>query len=150
MRSTVRSNLKSTAIGAANESRREEGHALLLAIFALFLLGMSLSLTALNLQLGLGAQRRELGRVRVDLLVDAVVAETLGRLALDADFAGVQPTDLALGQVWSEVTTRGVEAVIEAGASLGQGGGRAVVRVRLGPGGPRIVSWRRGGVEAER
>ena len=138
------------ANGTADEARREEGHALLFAIFALFLLGVSLSLMALNLQLGLGAQRRELSSVRVDLLVDAVVAETLGRLALDPEFAGVQPKDLAQGRVWSEVTTRGVEAVIEAGASLGRGGGRAVVRVRLGPRGPRMVSWRRGGLEAQR
>ena len=87
-------------VGTAHQTRGEEGHALLLAILALFVLGVSLSLMAVNLQLGLGAQRRDLARVRADLLVDAVVAETLGRLALDPGFAGVQPKDLAQGQVW--------------------------------------------------
>ena len=58
-------------VGTAHQTRGEEGHALLLAILALFVLGVSLSLMAVNLQLGLGAQRRDLARVR---LKDRVVA----------------------------------------------------------------------------
>lgn len=138
--------MTSTANRIARALQRDDGHALLFAMFAVFLLGVSLWLMALNLQLRLGEQRREIGRVRVDLLVDGVAAETMARLALDPLFTGVSRRGLGQGEVWSEVMAEDSYAVIEARASLGRVEGRAVLRASLGVGGPQIVSWQRGGL----
>ena len=122
---------------------RESGHALLFAMFVLFVLGLSLALAGLSVQLSLRDHRRELSRVRVDLMIDGVVAETLGSLAENPRFGGVARSSSKEGEVWSEVRWESNTAVIEAGARSGQRSERALLRANLAPRGFRILSWRR-------
>lgn len=124
---------------------RERGAALLLALFVLLLLGVSLALLALSMTVRLDEQRREIGAVRLDLLLDGVMAETVARLALDSRFSGVAPRRDGAGEGWSEVEPLGPEvARVAAGAALGSRRAEATALVRLRPGPPRIVRWRRG------
>ena len=124
-------------------SCRESGHALLFAMFVLFLLGLSLSIAGLSIQLGLRGHRSELSRVRVDLMIDGVVAETLGSLAEDPRFRGVPQTSSKEGEVWSAVRWESETAVIEAGAQSGRRSEKALLRAIPTPRGFRILSWRR-------
>lgn len=123
----------------------EEGQALVLALFVLFLLGISLALLAQSLDLRLQEQRREVARIRIDQMVDGVVAETLARLARSERFSGVRAKRLGAGEVASRVEeVASGEVRIEASASLGGRYGRAVVRAELTAAGPVVTSWRRG------
>jgi hypothetical protein len=134
--------------GVRRRSRRqpaESGEALLFAVFALLLLGVSLALLGLTMRMRLEEQQREVRRAHLDLLLDGAVAETLGRLAVDPRFSGVAPRRYGDGESWSEVERLSAEhARVEAGARLGprQASGRAVVRLVPGP--PRVVRWERG------
>ncbi len=120
----------------------EEGHALLLAIFVLFLLGISLSLSVLELQIRMRDQRREAARVRLEMMVDSAVAHTRAALAADARYAGLAETDFAAGRVWSEVERlANGQLRIEAGASLGTRV-RGASLILNGPQGP-IRTWSR-------
>jgi hypothetical protein len=120
----------------------EEGHALLLAVFVLFLLGMSLSLSVLEVQLRMRDQQRQLFRVRLDMMVDGVVAHTQAALAADPKSSGVPKRDLGAGQVWSEVEAAGNGQVrIEAWASLGPRVRGA--RLSATASGTRITAWAR-------
>ena len=131
------------------EVRGESGHALLFALFALFILGLSISLGALAVQIGFREHRREMARVHVALLVDGVVAETLGSLVGDRGFKGVQRRASAEGEVWSDVRWQAETVVIDAGAEWGQRSEGAILKARRTPAGFRILSWRRlGGSDA--
>ena len=124
-------------------SCRESGHALLFAMFVLFLLGLSLAIAGLSIQLGLREHRSELSRVRVGLMIDGVVAETLGSLAENRRFRGVPQASSKEGEVWSAVRWESETAVIEAGARSGQRSESAVLHAHLTRRGFRILSWRR-------
>ena len=130
--------------GRRARRRCESGEALLFALFALLLLSLSLALLALTMKGRLEEQQRFARRARLDLLLDGVVAETLGRLALDPRFSGVAPRYEGAGEGWSEVERVGGYARVEARAKLGgrEVCGRAVVRLVPGP--PRVVRWERG------
>ena len=75
----------------ARQRPREDGEAMIFAIFALLLLALSLALLGLTMRLRLEEQQREVRRVHLDLLLDGAVAETLARLAVDPRFTGVAP-----------------------------------------------------------
>jgi hypothetical protein len=112
-------------------------------MFVLLLLGSSLAIAGLSLQLGLREHRSDLSRVRVGLMIDGVVAETLGSLAEDPLFRGVPQTSSTEGEVWSAVTWESDAAVIEAGAWSGQRSESALLRVTRAPRGFRILIFRR-------
>ena len=124
-------------------TRAQSGHALLIAVFVLFMLGISLALMALSVQLGLGEQRREIRRVRLDLLVDAVAAETLGRLAQNRIYSGVAKKEIGHGTVSSRVEASGRDLSIEASAELGALRGTALIEARWTASGLRVTSWQR-------
>ena len=125
--------------------RRESGAALVLALFVLLLLGSSLALLALSMRVRLEEQQREIRHVRVELLLDGVVAETLGRLAIDPRFPGVRGRREGAGEASSEVTRIGSAlARVHATAVLGPRRADATALVRVAPGPPQVVSWRRG------
>ena len=131
----------------ARRSRRrsESGEALLFALFALLLLGLSLALLSLTMKARLEEQQRVVRRVRLDLLLDGALAETLGRLAIDPRVAGVEPRSLGAGEGWSEVELVSPQLRrVEVGAKLGgrQVSARALVRIVPAP--PRVVRWERG------
>jgi hypothetical protein len=125
----------------------QRGEALLLAIFALLLLGLSLALLGVTMRVRLEERQREARTTHLDLLLDGAMAETLARLALDPRFSGVAPRRDGDdgGEGWTEVERLGLEhARVEAGARLG---GRSVsvhAVVRVMPGPPRVVRWERG------
>jgi hypothetical protein len=135
------------AIDARATLRRSEGgEALLFALFALLLLGLSLALLTLTMRARLEEQQRFVRRARLDLLLDGAVAETLGRLAVDPRFAGVRPRLAGAGESWTEVERLSAEySRVDARARLG---GRLVsgrAWVRFAPGHPpRVVRWERG------
>lgn len=121
---------------------KEEGHALLLAIFVLFLLGMSLSLSVLGLQLRMRDQRRQASALRLEMMVDAAVAQTRAALAAEGRYAGFEKTDFGAGRMWSEVERLANGQIrIEASASLGarERGARLTLGGSRGP----ITSWSR-------
>jgi hypothetical protein len=123
---------------------RERGEALLFALFALLLLTLSLALLAVTMRQRLEEQQREIRRVRLDQLLDGVMAETLARLAIDPGFSGVPSRPEEGGEGWSEVERVGpYEARVEAGATLGARQASARARVHLVPGPPRILRWER-------
>ena len=124
---------------------RERGEALLLALLVLLMLGVSLALLGLTIRLRLEEQQREIRRVRLDLVLDGVVAETLAFLAVDPRFSGVAPRPEGAGEGWSEVVAMGPQmARVEATAALGPRRARATALVRLVPAPPRVVVWQRG------
>ena len=136
---------RGAVVARAVRRRRERGQALLLALFVLLLLGVSLALLGLSMRIRLEEQQREIRRVRLELVLDGVVAETLGRLAVDPRFAGVAPRRDGAGDAWSEVERLGPAlARVHAAATLGPRRADADALVRLAPGPPRIVTWRRG------
>lgn len=122
-----------------------DGHVLVLALFVLLVVTLASALLAQVLAGRQAMQRREVVRVKLDLLVDGVVADTLAQLARDPAFTGVSRVQRGPGEVWSTVR-RGSEGDwgIEAGARLGAS--QRGVRVKASPAvaGPRIVSWARG------
>jgi hypothetical protein len=126
--------------------RSERGEALLFALFALLLLSLSLALLTLTMRARLEDQQRFARRARLDLLLDGVVAETLGRLAVDPRFSGVSPRSAGAGEGWTDVEHLSPGyARVEARAKLGgrEVSGRAWVRFPPGRP-PRVVRWERG------
>lgn len=135
----------------ARRPRGERGEALLLALFVLLLLGISLALLALSMRIRLEEQQREIRRVRLELLLDGVVAETLGRLAIDPRFSGVAPRRAGAGEGWSEVASIGpVLARVHVSATLGPRSVDGTALVRVVPGPPRVLTWRRGAIRPAR
>jgi hypothetical protein len=117
------------------------------------MLGISLALLALTMRVRLEEQQREIRRVRLDLLLDGVMAETLARLAQDPTFSGVDERGEGagageaegVGQAESAVERQGPQlARVAAAARLGPRIVTASALVQLLPGPPRIVRWRRG------
>jgi hypothetical protein len=129
---------------ARRRTAAERGEALLFAVFALLLLSLSLALLTLTMRLRIEERQRDLGSVHLDLLLDGAMAETLGRLAVDPSFAGLEPRRDGAGEAWTEVERIGTFARVEVGARLGSGRGHARARVQLFPGPPRLVRWERG------
>jgi hypothetical protein len=137
------------AATTARRRRRDGGEALLLALFVLLLLGISLLLLALGLRLRMEEQQREVRRVRLDLLIDGVTAETLARLAVDPSFPGVAERRDGAGRTSSEVQRVGEHgARVEVHAAIGPRRGAAVAWVRVLPAPPRVVRWERGGARS--
>ena len=67
-----------TSLRLPRRQRTEAGEALLFAVFALLLLGLSLALLALTMRQRLEERQRDVRRAHLDLLLDGAVAETLG------------------------------------------------------------------------
>jgi hypothetical protein len=128
-------------------ARCDRGEALLFAVFALLLLGISLALLGLTMRMRLEERQRELRSTHLELLLDGAVAETLARLAIDPRFGGLAPRGdgSSGGEGWTEVERVGLEhARIEAGARLGPRRVHGRALVWLGGGVPRVESWLRG------
>jgi hypothetical protein len=132
--------------GGGERGGGERGEALLFAVFALLLLSISLALLTLTMRLRIEEQQREARRVRLDLLLDGALAETLARLAIDPRFDGVAPRPGEDGgEGWSVVERVGLHrARVEAGASLGGRRASGHADVRIVPGRPVVERWERG------
>jgi hypothetical protein len=127
-----------------SRSRRQRGAALLYVLFLLVLTttaGMLLS-TALSIDLRL--RKEESLRVRVAPLLDSAVAEAMAALAVDPGARGFEAHPFAAGEIESDVLVLdATRREIHARARYGPVERIVVVEVELGPGGPRVLSWRR-------
>ena len=136
----------------ADHSRgaHERGFALTLALLALLLVSMALALVAADLDLQLREHSRRVDRVQRLAQSDALLAETLARLAEDPSFTGIPRRPVVLGDPPAEAGWADAQVF-----PLGQDRRRVVVRcqlrgvshravseVALGGSGPRVLSWR--------
>lgn len=81
----------------------EAGYALVTVLLALFLLSVALALVGASLQLRMRLVQDEARDLRLRALSDAVLAETLARLAESSYFDGVEERPFGGGAIHSEV-----------------------------------------------
>jgi type II secretory pathway component PulK len=125
-------------------ARRERGFALVGALLLLVLLGAAIGLVSESVAVRGRAVVHEAGSLQVAASLDAALAEALAALYVQPNFPGAPARDFAGGWIASEVLRldpRHVEVTVRAGLRRHRGAAAAVVWV--GPGGPRVLSWRR-------
>lgn len=130
--------------------RHEAGFALTLALLALLLVSMGLALVAADLELRLREHTRRVDRVQRLAQSDALLAESLARLAEDPAFSGIPRRAVLLGDPpveagWGEarVFPLGQERRrVVVRCQLRGVSHRAVSEVALEDSGPRVLSWR--------
>jgi len=121
----------------------ESGFALLVALFATFMVGVALSLLAMSLALRLRMARDEARGTALSALCDAAIAETLSGIAA-GQVGGVGEHPFGSGTIGSQVQTLAAQHYrITATAHLG-GRARAVLAdVVRDVQGTRVVHWQR-------
>jgi hypothetical protein len=121
----------------------ESGFALLVALFAVFMIGVALSLLALSLAVRLRMAREEARGTALSALCDAAVAETLSGIAAGrADGVGEHP--FGSGTIGSEVqTVAALHYRITATAHLGGKARTVLADVVRDLQGTRVVHWQR-------
>jgi nicotinamide mononucleotide (NMN) deamidase PncC len=121
----------------------ESGFALLVALFAVFMVGVALSLLALSLAVRMRMAREEARGMMLSALCDAAVAETLSGIAA-GQVRGVGEHPFGNGTIGSEVRTLAAQHYqITAKAHVG-GKARSVrADVVRDVQGTRVVHWQR-------
>lgn len=127
-----------------NPQRNQRGSALLLALVAVVVVALAVSLTAGFLQNRTRTLTRDIRSVELTALADAAMAEALARLAENSAFSGVDRHAFGSGEIGSSVTglSAGMVQVRATGAS-GEWRVSIVAEVRTnGVLGPRVLRWR--------
>jgi len=121
----------------------ESGFALLVALFAVFMVGVALSLLALSLAVRLRMAHEEARATVLTALCDAAVAETLAGIAIgQVDGVGEHP--FGSGTIGSEVQTVAAQHYrITATAHVGGKARTVLADVVRDVQGTRVVHWRR-------
>jgi hypothetical protein len=124
---------------------RQSGHALLLALIVIVLVGVAGAVLTTSLGLHLHAARDETQRIQLVAMSDAAVAESLAELAASPGFAGVSKHDFGPGQIESSIqTVAASQRRIIAIATLTNGRElRVATDVRLLHTGLVVTSWQR-------
>ena len=121
----------------------DSGFALLVALFAVFMVGVALSLLALSLAVRLRMAREEARATVLTALCDAAVAETLSGIAA-GQVGGVGEHTFGGGTIGSEVQTVGVQHYrITATARVGGKARQVLADVVRDVQGTRVVHWER-------
>jgi len=121
----------------------ESGFALLVALFAVFMVGVALSLLALSLALRLRMAHEEARGTVLTALCDAAVAETLAGIAA-GQVDGVGQHSFGGGTIGSEVQTVGAQHYrITATAHVGGKARTVLADVVRDVQGTRVVHWQR-------
>ena len=116
----------------------EGGFALLLALFVAAIASAAVLLSTAALKLEYDTTRREATRIRLDAMVDAVIAETLA----DPQLTAVVQRPFEAGWIESRVERQENRVTIRARAVLGGRVREAEVKTLLTVTGPRVLSWR--------
>ena len=95
---------------AADQRRREEGHALVLALFTLLLVSLATALVATGITLRMHSVQRGTVAAQVTAIEDAAIAETLARLSASDSFSGIPRRDFGTGWLSSQVERNGSRA----------------------------------------
>ncbi len=124
----------------------EGGHALLVAVALMFMVGLATQLFHDVLTRRLSMVRAEEQTVALVAIGDAGLAATMAGLADDGNFAGLGKRSFGGGAVASTVSPGGQGRVL-VNVAVWFGGRGSTVRaeVDLGVGGPRVVRWERHG-----
>ncbi|MGB3562347.1 MAG: hypothetical protein WBH85_18835 [Thermoanaerobaculia bacterium] len=124
---------------------RQSGHALLLALIVVVLVGVAGAVLTTTLGLHLHAARDETQRIQLVAMSDAAVAESLAELAGSPGFGGVSKRDFGPGQIESTVQTISASrrriiaiATLTSGRRL-----RVAADVRILNTGLVVTSWQR-------
>lgn len=124
-------------------SQRESGVALIFAIVALAVVAFMVAIVAASIQPRITTHTHLERTVRLTALVDAAMATTLARLAVDRFDRGVQERPMGEGVVSSVVTQISLHEV-EIVAQGKARGWRSTVIARVNVrNGPRVLTWRR-------
>ena len=124
-------------------SQRESGVALIFAIVALAIVAFMVAIVAASIQPRITTHTHFERTVRLTALVDAAMATTLSRLAVDRFDRGVQEQVLGEG-VMSSVVTRISLYEVEVVAQGRTRGWRSTVIARVDlEHGPRVMRWHR-------
>jgi hypothetical protein len=128
---------------------RESGHALLLALIVIVLVGVAGAVLTITLGLHLQMARDETQHIQLVAMSDAAVAESLALLAASPGFGGVTTRDFGPGQIESTIQTINASrrriiatATLTSGREL-----RVAADVRLLDTGLVVTSWQRLPVE---
>lgn len=124
---------------------RQSGHALLLALIVIVLVGVAGAVLTTTLGLHLQVARDETQRIQLVAMSDAAVAESLAELAGSPGFGGVSKRDFGPGQIESSIQTiSGSRRRIIATATLTSGRElRVATDVRFLSSGIVVTSWQR-------
>jgi len=124
---------------------RQSGHALLLALIVIVLVGVAGAVLTTTLGLHLHAARDETQRIQLVAMSDAAVAESLAELTASPGFSGVSKRDFGPGQIESTIQTISAsQRRILATATLTSGRQlRVATDVRLLTTGIVVTSWQR-------
>ena len=124
---------------------RQSGHALLLALIIIVLVGAAGAVLTTTLGLHLHAARDETQRIQLVAMSDAAVAESLAELAGSPGFGGVSKRDFGPGQIESTIQTISASrqrivaiATLTSGREL-----RVAADVRILGTGIVVTSWQR-------
>ena len=124
---------------------RQSGHALLLALIIIVLVGAAGAVLTTTLGLHLHAARDETQRIQLVAMSDAAVAESLAELATSPGFGGVNKHDFGPGQIESSIQTVSASrrriiatATLTSGREL-----RVAADVRILGSGIVVTSWQR-------
>lgn len=125
--------------------RRQSGHALLLALIVIVLVGVAGAVLTTSLGLHLKVARDETQRIQLVAMTDAAMAESLAELAASPGFGGVSRRDFGSGQIESSIQTIDsnrrrilATATLAGGREL-----RVAADVRLLGSGLVVTSWQR-------
>jgi len=125
------------------KSRRESGVALIFAIVALAIVAFMVAIVAASIQPRITTHTHLERTVRLTALVDAAMATTLARLAVDRFDRGVQEQAMGEGVINSVVTQISLYE-LEIVAQGQTRGWRSTVVARVNvENGPRVMRWHR-------
>lgn len=122
--------------------RNRSGHALVIALVVLVLVGAAGTSIAVTLQLEARTSLQESRRIRLVALCDAALAEALAELARSQGFQGAPEHRLGQGTISSSVRTLGLDRY-EVVATAVLAGWRQQARAEVDTSGPmpRVVRW---------
>ncbi len=124
--------------------RHEFGHALVVALVVLLLVGSAATAIAVTLQLETRTSAQEARRIRLVALNDAAMAEALAELARSGSFQGSPEHRLDKGTISSSVRTLGLDRYeITATANLAGWSQVAVAEVDTSGSTPRVLTWQK-------
>jgi len=124
--------------------KNARGFALVSALLLLVLLGAALGVVAETIGVRARSVRHEAAALQLAASLDAALAEAMAALYLRPQFPGEPARGFAGGWIESEVRPMGLHRVeVTVRAGLRQRRGAAVALVWVGPGGPRVLRWRR-------
>lgn len=122
----------------------EAGSTIVMALYAVLMLTLALSVVATALLLHLRESQHEAIAVRLTALADAALAEALSQLAGSPFADGVSEHDFGDGTIASEISTSdGTNMVVLARAAYAGRQREVRADVRLTVLGPVVVRWRR-------